>query len=36
MKSDNVLQQKSFAFTIRDVKVYKHLISEKKEFVLSK
>jgi len=36
MKSDNVVQQKSFAFAIRIVKVYKHLISEKKEFVLSK
>jgi four helix bundle protein len=30
------VQQKSFAFAIRVVKVYKHLISEKKEFVLSK
>ena len=36
MKSDNVIQQKSFAFAIRIVNVYKHLISEKKEFVLSK
>jgi len=36
MKSDNIVQQKSFAFAIRIVNVYKHLITEKKEFVLSK
>ena len=36
MKSDNIVQQKSFAFAIRIVNVYKYLISEKKEFVLSK
>jgi four helix bundle protein len=36
MKSDNIVQQKSFAFAIRIVNVYKNLISEKKEFVLSK
>jgi four helix bundle protein len=36
MKSDNIIQQKSFAFAIRIVNVYKYLISEKKEFVLSK
>jgi four helix bundle protein len=36
MKSNNVVQQKSFALAIRIVNVYKYLISEKKEFVLSK
>ncbi len=36
MKSDNIVQQKSFAFAIRIVNVYRYLISEKKEFVLSK
>jgi len=36
MKADNVVQQKSFAFAIRIVNVYKYLISERKEFVLSK
>ena len=36
MKENNIIQEKSFAFAIRIVKVYKHLISVKKEFVLSK
>jgi four helix bundle protein len=36
LKTDNIIQQKSFAFAIRIVNVYKYLISEKKEFVLSK
>jgi four helix bundle protein len=36
MKAGNVIQEKSFAFAIRIVKVYNYLISEKKEFVLSK
>jgi len=36
MKSDNIVQQKSFAFAVRIVNVYKFLIYEKKEFVLSK
>jgi four helix bundle protein len=36
MKSDNIVQQKSFDFAIRIVNVYKFLQSEKKEFVLSK
>ncbi len=36
MKSDNIIQQKSFAFAIRIIEVYKHLIGEKREFVLSK
>ena len=36
MKKDNVVQQKSFAFAIRIVNLYKYLIAEKKEFILSK
>ena len=36
MKTDNVILEKSFAFAIRIVNVYKYLINEKKEFVLSK
>jgi four helix bundle protein len=32
----NVVLEKSFAFALRIVKVYRHLIDEKKEFVLSK
>ena len=36
MKTDNIVQQKSFAFAIRIVNLYKYLIAEKKEFVLSK
>lgn len=36
MKSGNIIQKKSFAFAIRIVRGYQHLINEKKEFVLSK
>jgi four helix bundle protein len=36
MKTDNVIQQKSFDFAIRIVNLYKYLTQEKKEFVLSK
>jgi len=36
LKTENIVQQKSFAFAIRVVNVYKYLITEKKEFVLSK
>ncbi len=36
MKNDNIIQQKSFAFAVRIVNAYKYLLSEKKEFVLSK
>ncbi|MFC3157981.1 four helix bundle protein [Chryseobacterium arachidis] len=32
----NVLKDKSFSFAIRIVKLYKYLITDKKEFVLSK
>jgi len=33
---ENIIQQKSFSFAIRIVNLYKYLVSEKKEFVLSK
>ena len=36
MKKDNVIQEKSFAFAIRIVNLYKYLCDEKKEYVLSK
>lgn len=36
MKTNNIIQDKSYAFAIRIVKLYKYLIEEKKEFVLSK
>jgi four helix bundle protein len=36
MKTDNVVQQKSFAFSVRIVKLYQHIVAEKKEYVLSK
>ena len=34
--SDNPIKEKSFAFAIRIIKLYQYMISEKKEFVLSK
>lgn len=33
---ENVLKDKSYAFALRIIKLYKHLIAEHKEFVLSK
>lgn len=33
---NNVIRDKSFAFALRIVKLYKHLTNEKKEYVLSK
>ncbi len=36
MKSGNVIQEKSYAFALRTVKLYQHLVERKKEFVLSK
>lgn len=36
MKSDNIIQLKSYAFAIRIVKLYRYLYEEKNEFVLSK
>jgi four helix bundle protein len=36
MKTDNIIQQKSYAFAVRIVRVYQYLCEEKKEYVLSK
>lgn len=36
MKENNIIQEKSFAFALQIVSLYKSLVSEKKEFVLSK
>ena len=36
MKTENVIVDKSYSFALRIVKLYKHLIEEKREFVLSK
>jgi len=36
MAKYNILQEKSFAFAIRIINLYKYLCDEKKEFVLSK
>ena len=36
MKEDNLVVEKSKAFAIRIIRLYQHLSSEKKEFVLSK
>ncbi len=36
MRTDNIIQQKSFDFALKVISEYKFLSSEKKEFVLSK
>lgn len=36
MKQENIILEKSFTFAVRIVKLYKHLCSEHKEYVLSK
>lgn len=36
MRNENIIEQKSFAFSVRVVNLYKYLSAEKKEFVLSK
>jgi len=36
MKQNNIIQEKSFAFAIRIVNLYKYLCEEKREFILSK
>jgi four helix bundle protein len=36
MKSENIIQTKSYGFALRIIKVYKYLSHEKKEFILSK
>ena len=35
-KTENIVANKSYAFALRIIKLYKFLVSEKKEFVLSK
>ena len=36
LTKDNVVLDKSFAFALRIAKLYRYLVDEKKEFVLSK
>ena len=36
VKADNLIREKSYAFAIRIVKLFRHLAEKKKEFVLSK
>ena len=36
MKKDNIIQKKSYDFAVRIVKLYKYLVENEKEFVLSK
>jgi four helix bundle protein len=36
MKTGNIVQEKSYSFAIRIVKLYKYLCEERKEFLLSK
>jgi len=36
MKGNNIIQEKSFAFAVRAVKLFKYLQEEKRELVLSK
>ena len=36
MKTDNIIQDKSFAFAVRVVKLYDFLIEERKEYAISK
>ena len=33
---ENIIQQKSYAFAIKIIELYKYLVGEKKEYVLSK
>jgi len=36
MKTENIIQEKSYAFAIRIVKLYRHLTEKKQEYVPSK
>jgi four helix bundle protein len=36
MKEDNIIRDKSFYFSVRIINLYKFLIKNKKEFVISK
>ncbi len=35
MKNENVIQEKSYAFALKIVKLYQHLVEQKKEYLLS-
>lgn len=35
-KRENIVMNKSYAFALRIIKLYKHLVAEQKEYVLSK
>jgi hypothetical protein len=34
--AESVLRKKSYSFALKEIKVYRQIISEKKEYVLSK
>ncbi len=36
MKTDNIIAEKSFKFAVRIVEIHRHLISDKREFVLAR
>ena len=36
MKTDNVIQKKSYAFSLKIIELYKNMVFKKKEYVLSK
>lgn len=36
MKKENIVMSKSYTFALRIIKLYKYLVTEKKEYVLSK
>ena len=36
VKSDNIIKDKSFAFAVRIVNMYKYLTNEKQEYIMSK
>ncbi|MCF7809676.1 four helix bundle protein [bacterium] len=36
MKTDNVVRDKSYAFALRIIKLYKYIVENKKEYTLSK
>ena len=36
MKDNNIIVEKSYAFAVRIIKCYKYMMTDKKEFILSK
>jgi len=36
MKEENIIQEKSYAFSLRIIKLYDYLVKNKKEYILSK